>query len=29
MGEASMGAGLKHVLILMVFGFVTFYFFVW
>jgi len=29
MGEGSMGAGLKHSLILMVMGYLVFYFFVW
>lgn len=29
MGEASMGAGLKHSLLLMVAGFVAFFFFIW
>jgi len=29
MGEGSMGAGLKHALILMVMGYLVFYFFVW
>ncbi len=29
MGEARLGAGLKHVLILLVIGFVTFFIFVW